>query len=235
MTGQEPPGPTWARFLPPSPHREAILSWFERGRASLIERGPGDVPLVEFEDGGVIELDKVRCDKRGQFERADAADLPPESAYRLTKYTDVCTSVDELKRAFAEEPGLAERDPAALLSLLDDALYMIGRMYRRQSEYTGFLEQLEALCRDMRGIGVVDRAPADEAVLRLKSVIEDAPTSIPEQLERLNAIAEQVRAVAQAQEDRLREQKAMAVQALLAYRAVKGGRDWSADEGTPAL
>lgn len=57
------------RWLPPPPHREAILDFLKQGRASLLPRGEGEAPLVEFEDGGVMELDKVRYSPQRRFYR----------------------------------------------------------------------------------------------------------------------------------------------------------------------
>jgi hypothetical protein len=54
--------PEWARWLPPSPHRERIVRYLRAGRANLVLDGviPGDAPLVQFEDGGVMPLPLVR-------------------------------------------------------------------------------------------------------------------------------------------------------------------------------
>ncbi|MBI3974682.1 MAG: hypothetical protein HY332_25685 [Chloroflexi bacterium] len=63
-----PPGVPEA-WLPPPPHREVIVDWLRRGRASLLSAeeaakfppGPqGREPLVQFEDGGVMPLRVVR-------------------------------------------------------------------------------------------------------------------------------------------------------------------------------
>lgn len=56
-------------WLPPAPHREKIVDWLKRGRATLLSEeeaarlpvGPqGKEPWVQFEDGGVMPLRVVR-------------------------------------------------------------------------------------------------------------------------------------------------------------------------------
>lgn len=62
----------WEKWLPPSPHREAVLDYLKRGRASIVPRGEDQAPLVAFEDGGVIELDRVRYSQEKRFYRSDS-------------------------------------------------------------------------------------------------------------------------------------------------------------------
>ena len=47
-------------WLPPSPHREAVLDVLSDGRAHLVERGHRVPPLLVFEDGGAMELPSAR-------------------------------------------------------------------------------------------------------------------------------------------------------------------------------
>ena len=58
------------KWLPPSPHREEILKAVESGAAYIKERGHNIPPLLVFEDGGVIELPKVRYEKTTYRERS---------------------------------------------------------------------------------------------------------------------------------------------------------------------
>jgi hypothetical protein len=58
------------KWLPPPPHRETILEFLRKGRASILPRGKDEAPLVEFEDGGVMELDRVRFSEERRFYRA---------------------------------------------------------------------------------------------------------------------------------------------------------------------
>lgn len=59
----------WEKWLPPPPHRGAIVDFIGQGRASIAPRGEGEAPLVEFEDGGVMELDRVRFSEERRFYR----------------------------------------------------------------------------------------------------------------------------------------------------------------------
>lgn len=61
----------WEKWLPPSPHREAVIDFLKHGRASLIPRDENEAPLMAFEDGGMMELDKVRFSPERRFYRAE--------------------------------------------------------------------------------------------------------------------------------------------------------------------
>ena len=57
-------------------------------------------------------------------------------AFRRTLFSDVCGTMDELRRLLCEEYEHIARDPAGLVNpLLEDALFMLGRMRNRQEEY----------------------------------------------------------------------------------------------------
>ena len=84
-----PLGEPWARWLPPSPHRERIARWLTVGRAHLLPPdgdggdGPERPPLVQFEDGGVMPLPLVRWSEAVRnFHPADAPPHPHGLRYR---------------------------------------------------------------------------------------------------------------------------------------------------------
>jgi len=129
--------------------------------------------------------------------------------------------VDEFKRHVAEGPRALREHDDEIAELFDDIRHMIGRMYRRQREYTAFTDRLRALIERLEAVPIVDRAPADEGLAELERMLATGETG---DAERLNELAEQVRAVASAQEQRLREHKAAALEVQAAYRA-------SGDEG----
>lgn len=71
--GEDEATPAWIpeAWLPPPPHKELIVDWLKRGRATLLSdeetaglpAGPqGKEPWVQFEDGGVMPLRVVRWD-----------------------------------------------------------------------------------------------------------------------------------------------------------------------------
>ncbi|MBI3973306.1 MAG: hypothetical protein HY332_18705 [Chloroflexi bacterium] len=86
-----PPGVPEA-WLPPPPHREKIVDWLCRGRATLFAEeeaaqypvGPqGPEPIVQFEDGGVMPLRAVRwSDEVRNFYPLGSAPHPRGSLYR---------------------------------------------------------------------------------------------------------------------------------------------------------
>lgn len=220
----------WGKWLPPSPHREAVIDFVARGRASIVQSAPEQPPLLMFEDGGSMELPKVRYGDKGPFYHADRPEQRVRADYRATQYSDVCGSLNELKRIFAEEPQQAVQEPAYLQSLIEDARYMMGRMYRRQREYNEFAEALATLHREMAEVPIQDRAPADEALDEIERMLRDDPGSAEANKERPDELVEQARAVANGQEGRLREHKAVALRVRRAYLTVKGARDWSKEE-----
>ncbi|MBI3974039.1 MAG: hypothetical protein HY332_22400 [Chloroflexi bacterium] len=103
-TAALPGQPEWARWLPPSPHRERMLRWFTSGRAHLVPPAevPGGTsggtsggadaagaagcteprpPLVQFQDGGVMPLPDVRWSE--EIRSFYAAGTPPNPRGRL--------------------------------------------------------------------------------------------------------------------------------------------------------
>lgn len=219
----------WGRWLPPSPHREAVADFVARGRASIVQPDPDRPPRLMFEDGGSIELPDVRYDGEEPFYSVRRPPSTPDSEFRSTKYSDVCGTIDEFKRLVADNSPVFRDDPHYVRERLQDIRYMIGRMYRRQREYTVFAEQLRALAQRLAAVPIVDRAPAEEALAELERITQD-PESVATHRELLEELAEQVRAVASAQEQRLREHKQVALELFRAYQRIKGPRDWSQQE-----
>jgi hypothetical protein len=87
-----PGEPVWARWLPASPHRERILRLLRSGAAHLLSAeevaalpgapaaasGDGGPPFVQFSDGGVIALPRVRwSDELRNVYAADESETPP--------------------------------------------------------------------------------------------------------------------------------------------------------------
>ncbi|MGD9496786.1 MAG: hypothetical protein AB7Y46_10830 [Armatimonadota bacterium] len=217
----------WGQWLPPEPHRTAVVDFVARGRASIVQPDPERPPQLMFEDGGAMELPLVRYGGREPFYLAGRPE-EPEGERRSTKYSDVCGSVDEFKRYVSDGPQALAAHDAEIAELFADIRYMIGRMYRRQREYTAFTDRLREIIARLEAVPIVDRSPSDEGLAELERLLAAGETA---DAERLNALAEQMRAVASAQEQRLREHKAAALEVLAAYREVRGARDWSADEG----
>ncbi len=218
------------KWLPPSPHREAILDFLTRARCSLIQRGPDESPLVQFEDGGLMELDKIRYDEDRAFYHADEPAKRTRGEYRATQYSDVCGSVDEMKRIFAQEPERIAGDRAYLDALLEDALYMMRRMNLRHEAYLQFAREVADLARRALAVEQESMEPAIQGVDELRRMWDEDPDCARTQLDRLNELAEQVRGVASRQEGKLKQLKDIAIAIYQAYQAVKGQRNWSEEE-----
>lgn len=71
-----------SRWLPSSPHREAILHALGQGRAHIEERGHHLSPLFVYEDGGAMELALMRV-VDGRLVAVADAQLPETSPSML--------------------------------------------------------------------------------------------------------------------------------------------------------
>jgi hypothetical protein len=60
-----------------------------------------------------------------------------EAPARRTRFSDVCGTIDELKRLLHQEPESSVAQPQVLESLIDDALFMEARMEVRLKQYRG--------------------------------------------------------------------------------------------------
>jgi hypothetical protein len=135
--------------------------------------------------------------------------------------------MDEIKRMFAEEPEVAMGEKRALVeSLLDDAAYMVERMERRTAEYGEFRERLTAIVADLAGITGVDTAPVGAGIAGIRACLAEAATEPAALTERVHAAAEEIRAVANDQENRLRRFKDAALQLRDAFDEIRGARHW---------
>ena len=143
MASRAPEHRVESRWWPPSPHREEIVRILKLGRAHIEAQGHARPPLLIYEDGGAMELPKVRY-ADGQFVAAGGSE--PER--QTTRFLDVCGTVDKLKELF-EEPPTAATDEA-IRKLLDDAQYMLARMHERLGAYAEFVARLEELCRRLQ-------------------------------------------------------------------------------------
>jgi methyl-accepting chemotaxis protein len=153
----------------------------------------------------------------------------PTVDFRPTKYSDVCATLDELKETFAKDPDRLQREPEAIASLFEDIRYMLARMHRRLEEYQRLADSLAALADEMRAIPDENLRGARERLSRLQGMADD-PDSAVTRLEQMNALAEQVRDVANHQEQLLREHKALWIRVFRLYQQVKGSRNWSEEE-----
>jgi hypothetical protein len=149
---------------------------------------------------------------------------------RRTRFSDVCGSIDELKRLLHEAPEACAAHPEEPDALVEDALFMLARMELRLREYEGFRERVAAIAAQLQAITGSRRqealalAPPLRRQLRAGRPLTDA--------ERAATVgsAEAIRRVAQDLEDNLGRYKTLALELARAYRDVRGGRPWVLDE-----
>ena len=220
----------WQNWLPPDPHREKICAFLAAGRCSLLSQGPDKPPLIMYEDGGMMELDKVRWDDTLKFHHADPAGRRSGEGPRATRFSDVCGTVDEMKQLFAGQPQQVAAHPEIIHALLTEALGMIDRLDERHAQYRQAEQKLKQLIEELLAVPRPEVPPAQEGAQRIREIIAADAENISARLDELNRLSEQVRAVAQAQEDRLRDRKNAILALGAIYRKLRGKRNWSEDE-----
>ncbi|MCY4108456.1 MAG: hypothetical protein OXG11_05440 [Chloroflexi bacterium] len=208
------------RWMPPSPHRERIVEELETGRLTLRERGHGLPPVVVHEDGGHIDLPDIRWNGT-RWKLADK----PSARGRQTAYSDVCGCSFEVVDILKDAEALSEREVARIRELERDVDYMVGRMDGRLQKYSDFAASLESIAKKIGEIARPDprdvRECFDEAAKLLVAGPIDSGSN-----DALADLTERARLVAQAQEDTMKEKKVLAIQALLAFEALRGARNW---------
>lgn len=217
------------RWLPPSPHREEVLRRIQAGRAHIQERGHSVPPLLVFEDGGVIELPRVRYEMTRRGMELVSGDTT--STEGLTRHNDVCGTVDEIKGLLKEQPDLARTQPEVIGRLLDDAAYMLTRMQRRWDAYRTFACGLADAVDRMDGIEGPVTGDALQKADEVRRILSEDPAAARERRDEIDRLAEGVRDVANGLEKTLREfrEATMAVSGLL--DDIRGGRVWASDRG----
>jgi hypothetical protein len=210
-----------SRWMPPSPHREKILEQIANGSAHIVERGHGVAPLLVFEDGGMIELPRVRLAETRRGLQLVATDAPPTRAE--TRFYDVCGTVDEILGQVSEGSLLNTDEIGALLS---DILYMLDRMARRGAQYRAFFQQVRTVAE--AALAEIP-PPASEAAGRVSAFAEALGVGSPHSPlapTEIDARGEYARALAQETEDYLSRCKAAAIRIRSFYVEVQGGRNW---------
>lgn len=213
------------KWLPPSPHREAILAYLADGRAHVAEQGHGRPPLLVFEDGGAIELPRVRYTPAERGMELVAAETP--EAPDQTKHRDVCGSLDELKARIAADPGQAATEREELCRLVRDVRHMLGRLQTRRAAYEAFAAALRKLAEAADAIDGPDPEPAFADCERLLERLAAADgRTLGADREALFALAEAIRDRANAMEKCLARHKGVATRLGALYKDVRGARQW---------
>jgi len=210
-----------SRWMPPSPHREAILAALQRGRAHLEERGHGLSPLLVYEDGGAMQLSLMRLVDGKLIAVADAA-LPETS----TKHVDVCGTIDELKRLWEEQPELADTAPEQLEALLDHAMAMLRRIEQRMDEYRAFAAAIGRCAAAMAELQHPDHTPAPGLRDELTATILSGGEAVTEHLQEMFDRAEAIRKIAGDSEQVLYRCRDLAIEIGALYEGIRGARTW---------
>ncbi|MBM3476396.1 MAG: hypothetical protein FJX75_24245 [Armatimonadetes bacterium] len=217
-----PKADDWAEspWMPPSPHKEAVLERLAKGRAHIEEQGHAKPPLLVYEDGGVIELHKARLGSWDLYSEDTAG--APEGC---TKHVDVCGTIDEIEAWLKESPSGATDDPGRLEALLKHALHMCGRMQRRWAAYREFAGRVAEVAERLQAITGPDCDGPEAAAQGVREAGREGDT------ERTVAHAEAIRDVANALEKTLRQYRDAATELAALYEHARGARDWSKDVG----
>lgn len=210
-----------SRWMPPSPHREAILHALTHGRAHLEERGHDLPPLFVYEDGGAMELHLMRVVGDKLIAVAEAA-LPETS----TKHIDVCGTIDELERLWAEQPELADDDPARLQELLDHALKMMRRIEQRLGAYREFAEAVGACAGELQRLQAPDHSPAPALHRRLSETVAAGGAAVSANLKAMFETAEALRTIAGDSEQVLYRYRDLSIEIGELYEGIRGAREW---------
>ncbi|MBN2452087.1 MAG: hypothetical protein JXR77_16995 [Lentisphaeria bacterium] len=146
---------------------------------------------------------------------------------RQTGFSDVCGAMDELKRLAAEEPDRLAATPGTLvLPLLEDALFMIGRMRQRVLAYRAFREDIREALGALDRLPEVVETPAARGAEGIREWLRRGAPLDAAGVAELHEAAEEVRSVASLQEGVLRQGKEAALQVHAAFEEVREGRPW---------
>jgi len=152
--------------------------------------------------------------------------------YRQTRFSDVCGTMDELKRLWEKERDKVFKSPENYVEpLLEDALFMLFRMDERLKEYRSFVEEVRGYIELMEKVEEADLGGAKKAVDLVRSYVKSITGPEEVKLEELNNAAESIRSVANDQEGRLRACKELALKIYDGFMKVKGNREWLLEEG----
>ena len=146
---------------------------------------------------------------------------------RQTLFSDVCGTMDELKRLHHEEYQRILKHPASLLDpLLRDAEFMLGSMGDRLERYDRFRADVRSLLERSQQFEPISTQQADDALDFLGQLVAASDGYEGADVEAINEAAEDIRAVATEQEHRLRAHKELALKLYDMFLDVKGGRPW---------
>ena len=147
--------------------------------------------------------------------------------FRQTRFSDVCGTMDEVKRLIHEESERVAANPeGTIVPLVKDALVMLSRMEARLEQYSQLWEDIQ---------GILDQTDQRKTVVSQKAhralqhVEDDLMAKDPNHrlgIKRINTLAEDTRSIASAQEHLLRAHKDLALKLHEVFMRIKGNRAW---------
>jgi len=150
---------------------------------------------------------------------------------RETSFSDVCGTIDELKRLMHEERERVRASPNTTIEpLLEDALFMLDRMRERLEQYKDFREKIRDILFRLDQIKDVDLRRAEKAADVVRGYIEGQGELRKSGLGVIDEAAEAIRTIAGNQENRLRTYKDLALQLHDQFTRIKGDRPWLVTE-----
>ena len=153
-------------------------------------------------------------------------------AFRQTRFSDVCGTMDEMKRLLHEEPERPFSDPdTAATPLIEDAAFMLRRMKMRLEEYIHLAEDARCILSQMDGARAPEIQKAWDALDRLDNCLKSG--SVGPDISIVDSAAEEVRRIASALEHRLRANKDAMLKLHELFLQIRGARAWivSAEDG----
>ena len=144
-----------------------------------------------------------------------------------TSFSDVCGTMDELKRLLREEYDKVSSKPSGTLNpLLSDALFMLGRMKKRIEEYKTSRKKLRDILSQLERIKDVDAKKAEDAIAIFRDCTKSKETFENADTEKMSEFAEKTRSVANALEHCLRTYKDLILKIHDVFVEIKGKRHW---------
>ena len=152
-------------------------------------------------------------------------------AFRQTRYSDVCGTTDAFKTLLRNEYDQVASDPRGILDpLIEDALYMIGRMRTRREAYLVYVEQIRETLDQLASVEDPGDRDAEDGARTIRECIQSPEAFRRAAVEEIEGAAERIRRVAGNHERMLRQYKDLALKLHELFTAIKGSRPWLVEE-----
>ena len=151
---------------------------------------------------------------------------------RQTRFSDVCGTMDELKRLQYEEREQVSTDPMEVVApLLEDARYMLARMQQRIGEYDDYRARVRSALQRLDDAPGIDTGPAQQAMSFLDGLARSPDRYAETDVGEIGHAAEAIRSVASSLEHELRERMELALELHTLFQEIRRDRPWVLDDG----